>query len=824
VLAVFGAFELDTDAVELRRAGVAVPMEPKVFDVLVHLVRHRDRVVPKEELLDEVWGDRFVSESTLSSAIRHVRRVLGDDGAAQQYVKTAHGRGYRFVADVSRFVDDRGGPAAATAAPAGVRHNLPVDRTQLLGRDLDVSSIAGLLERHRVVTLLGMGGAGKTRLAVAVGKQVLDRFADGVWFVDLVPADDERSIDVAIAHTCGVALSPGAARSQLAGVLADRRSLVILDNAEHVRVALAATVDHLLEHTSAPSFLVTSREPLGVPGERLVRVGSLAVEPGGGGPAGELFVATAERFGVQVDPVDRDVVSRICGQLDGLPLAIELAAAQLRVLAPQVLADHLDLRFDLLRSPQSSGRSRHGSLVAVLEDTWALLDESERVLLGRLAAFPGPFAVSDVLDLCDDADRGDLIATLGGLVDHSLVVDTQGRGDWLRVLESVRAFTLSRTDRSAAAEVHAAWCLRRVGDRADRHVFDFGLAAWCSEHFDDLRVAEQHLASTGRSSESAVLTTATALAMHCDEGARAAAVLDRIDGHLRGIDDASLRARLHCTGAMAAMAARSPTGIAAHGAAAVVEGRRAGDPTVLAVALVLASWSTVLTDPAAALGMVEEASQLASASGDVRARDHADSYRAFHLAMQRRYDEALAQAAAVVERSPDLENGGQASFVAMVAWSACSVLEPLGAERYLSELLSRPSAEAPMWGNEVLAATLLASAGDDAGAARLTRHVHERLRRAGQDPLPDLLVPAAMLAHRRGDDDLAARLVRAVRDAERPTQSFQVTCAYRRLRDAVGVSEEDPLASATLDALGDQALAWIRSLRMDSGAPANDHW
>ena len=152
----FGGFELDTDAVELRDQGGPVTLEPRVFDVLAYLVRHRDRVVPKEELLDELWGGRFVSESALSSCIRHVRRVLGDDGAAQRFVRTAHGRGFRFVAPVSDTeagVRDVSRPAAAPDLSPPAAHNLPVDRTPLFGRDEAIAVTAGAVggapPRHR---------------------------------------------------------------------------------------------------------------------------------------------------------------------------------------------------------------------------------------------------------------------------------------------------------------------------------------------------------------------------------------------------------------------------------------------------------------------------------------------------------------------------------------------------------------------------------------------------------------------------------------------------------------------------------------------------
>jgi hypothetical protein len=520
-----------------------------------------------------------------------------------------------------------------------------------------------------------------------------------------------------------------------------------------------------------------------------------------------LFLSEAARLDVPVDPADLRTVRHICDQLDGQPLAIELAAAQLRVLGPRQLADRLDRRFELLRVPPGRFPDRHASLASVLDDTWTRLTPDERALLGRLTAFPGPFAVTDVEQL-DRGSGADVVSTLGRLVDHSLVSAAPGAPRRFRLLDTVRFFAQERTDQTQASDVHATWCLAQVGTDVDGHLFDFALAAWCGDHFDDLAVAAHHLLTAGRENDAARLTSATALAMHADEGARATSVLDRVDRLLVGIEDSELRARLHCTGAMAAMAARSPEGIAAHGHAAVSEARRAGDPKLVAVALVLASWSTTLTDADAALAMVEEATAIAA--GDRRACDHAAAYRAFHLAIQGRYDEAVAQAEAVIDGSPDGDEGGLGRFVAVVAWSACNVLaDPVVSTRYVDELLTRPTVASPMWGNEVLAATIHASAGDGPRCTRLVTKVRERLRRRGQDPLPDLLVPAATLAYRRGDGRRAARYLRAVRDADRPTQSFPVTCAYRRLRGAVDLGPAYASPPATLEQLGAEALTWM---------------
>lgn len=811
----FEEFHLDTTTFELRRDGEPVPLEPQVFDVLAHLVRHRDRVVSKEELLDEVWGDRFVSESALTSRIKHVRQALGDDGRVQRYVKTVHGRGYRFAAEVTTLEGPDGVPAEGSGLPAPpgsrlVPHNLPTDRTPLFGRDEAIPEVADLIGRHRLVSLLGIGGTGKTRLASAVGHHVLERFPDGVWFVDLVPAGDERAVETAVAHAAGLALSAGETRAQLAQLIASRTALFVLDNCEHVRDEVAATLDHLLEHTGAPRFLVTSREPLDLPDERRVNVEPLAVGDLSA-PAITLFLSSAERFGTTVAERDHPTVERICRHLDGLPLAIELAAAQLRLLRPDDVADRLDQRFELLRARRRPGRERHASLTSVLEDTWALLDPDEQELLGQLAAFPGPFDLLDVEELAGDLPPGAATRLLGQLVDRGLVVGASAEETRFRLLETVRLFVGQRTDTPGHAERHARWCLDRVGSSMQGHLYDFALATWCARHYDDIRAAERHLLEEGRVADAAMLVAGTALAMHVDAGARAADILLRLDAHLSRLDDPTTVARLRLTGVHAAMATRSPDLIAEHGRGAVRAAEASGDPALLAVALVLRSWSTIFADPARALKMVEEARELATSVGDASTRDQADSYRAFHLAMMHRYEEAVEQAEAVIERAPALD--GYGSWVAVVALTACdAVHRPERARRWIHKLLGAPSPDTVMWGTQVLCAAVHASNGNRAEALSLVETVHTRLAQAGQESLPDLLVPAAVLAHRLGDDARAARWLRAVRDAGRPTQSFPVTCVYHRTREIVGTVARSPIETHTLEEIGDEALAWMRAV------------
>ena len=800
----FAGFEVDTTTYELRRGADTIQLEPQVFDVLAHLVRHHDRVVTKEELLDTIWGDRFVSESALTSRIKLVRRALGDDGKRQELLQTVHGRGYRLIADVT-LLGDR--PAPATTDARG--HNLPVERTPLLGRDDELDQLTELIGSHRLVTLVGIGGVGKTRLATAAAWRVLDRYPDGVWFVDLVPTGDERGVETALAHDLGLALTSGDTRSQLSAVLSDRRSLIVLDNCEHVRREVVAVLDHLLAHTSGPTILATSREPLGLPEERRVTVGPLA---GGGwdAPAMRLFRHAAALVGVTVDDTDEHAVGRICRHLDGLPLAIELAAAQVRVMTPSDIADRLDRRFELLHEPERVANRRHTSLEAVLDDTWASLEQPERELAGVLAAFAATFDLADVEAVCGDCVAGGVARSLAALVDRSLVARLSDTEPRFRMLESVRLFADSRSDRSAVRALHADWCQRQLGSSMIHHLFDFDVANWCITHFDDVTAAERRLAAAGRHTDAAALLAGSALAMHCDTGARAAGVLAEIPRIVDHLDDPHMVARVHLTGVLCGMAIRSPAAIAEHSRAALAAAEVAGDDTLCAIALVHRSWHTVLSDADAALQEVEEALRLAERGGHAAVTNLAAAYRAYHLAWVRRYDDAIAQAEAVAGDPPWDDDQGQATFVAVTLLAACELASrPERAREWLTPLLSYPSPERPMWGNLVVGAAVLASVGEIPEAVHLTERVRTDLEAAGHDWLPDLLVPAIALALRQDDPDRARRWIRAARDTGRPTQSFQVTCAYRRLRQVAGIAQDPVLDGTSLEAIGEEAIAWM---------------
>jgi hypothetical protein len=388
-----------------------------------------------------------------------------------------------------------------------------------------------------------------------------------------------------------------------------------------------------------------------------------------------------------------------------------------------------------------------------------------------------------------------------------------------RLLETVRLFAADASARSEVLDDHATWCLAQVGDDFAAHLDDLDVAEWCTGHHHDIDAAERHLLGQGRTDDAARVRASTCMALHHDIGTRAADGLERIARLLPLVDDAALTARLHIAGAHAAMAARASGDIADHGAAAVIAAEAARDRALEATALVVQSWTTVFTDVDAAIDQVDRARRISDELDDPAGRDLADGYRAFHLIIARRYDEAIAAARAVVARTPADDVRRQSAFVARAALACCLALDCPDEVRATTEGLLRAMAlERPMWANQVLMATIHASSGDLPNAYAGIDLARRQQDAAGRESLPDLLVPAAVAAHRVGERDLARRWLRAVRDAGRPTQSFQATCLYRRAREAIGIADEAPGAGVTLDDIGAEAFDWIDSLAADGFA------
>ncbi len=277
----FNDCELDLDRVVLRRGGSDVPIEPQVFDVLQYLAEHRGEVVRKEELLDEIWGDRFVSESALTSRVKSARRAVGDDGTRQAVIRTVHGKGYEFVAEV-RVIDGPAGVDDTSAASDGSveesSHELPIALQRLIGRDEFLEELVAELGESRLITLVGSAGVGKTSLGMELARAVASHYVDGVFVVELVTVDDRDAAYASVAGALGVNTGLGLSiEDAIVDVLRARNALLLLDNCEHLVEPVAELVERILRSAPRVSIVATSREPLAVMGEHVRPVAPLPV-------------------------------------------------------------------------------------------------------------------------------------------------------------------------------------------------------------------------------------------------------------------------------------------------------------------------------------------------------------------------------------------------------------------------------------------------------------------------------------------------------------------------------------------------------------------
>jgi predicted ATPase/DNA-binding winged helix-turn-helix (wHTH) protein len=474
----FGNFEWRPNERQLLRDGAALPLGARAYDVLAALIERRDRTVSKSELFDIVWPDLVVEENNLQVQVSGLRKLLG-----AQAIATIPGRGYRFTLPSA----DQPTRAAPDAAPqVGQQSSQPPAAGRLIGRDADLSTVIALLQEHAVLTIVGAGGIGKTRLAHAAMARADALYPDGRWWVELAALNDASLIPATIATALVLALPPGRPPlDALATALAARRGLLVLDNCEHLADGAAGLVDVLRARAPGVRLLVTSQESLKCTDEHVFRLGSLALPPPQhadgvtGFGAVDLFVerarAVAPSFQLASDNVG--AVVDICRRLDGIPLAIELAAARVPMLGVQGLHARLNHMFSLLTGVSRVTLRRHQTLRAALEWSHDLLSGDERALLRRLGVFNGGFALEMAQQVASDdhMDEWQVLDLLGQLIDKSLViVEGDDAAPRYRLLEPTRAFALEQL---AAAGESAAWL-----DRHARAVLDwatrFDLGRW----------------------------------------------------------------------------------------------------------------------------------------------------------------------------------------------------------------------------------------------------------------------------------------------------------------------------------------------------------
>ena len=505
----FGPFHLLPNRRALSAKGRNVPLGGRPFDLLVALVEHRDRILSKEELKALVWPDALiVLDHTVVVTLASVRKALASEASAVRFVGTVAGRGYRFLAPVQ---SEETGPDLDTIEPASptqlgspAANPWPAVQDRLVGREAELATLLARLPTARLVTLWGPGGIGKTRLAIAAAAEAAAYYPDGIWFVELAPLGTPLLVVETLAALFGLAEGSGRAVEDIVTTfLRAKRLLLVLDNCEHLIEESARLAEVIIARCPWVTILATSRERLLIGGEWVYRVPPLATpsetqsvsaaEASGFG-AVRLFVerARASHSDFALTAETTSTVCEICRRLDGLALAIELAAGGLDLMSPADLLMQLDTQIKAPVGRSRTKASRHRTLQSALDWSYGLLATAERSLLRRLSVFTSSFTLEAARAIAPDlaAQSADIVELLFALVDKSLVLPQNGHNGTsrFRLLESTRAYGKSKLD---PAERQASF------DRLARYLVGFyrqGERAWLTTSTDEwLRTYEPDL-------------------------------------------------------------------------------------------------------------------------------------------------------------------------------------------------------------------------------------------------------------------------------------------------------------------------------------------
>lgn len=460
----FGNAQLRPQQRELLVDGKQRQVGARAFDLLLTLVERRDRVVRKDELLDCVWPGVVVEENNLQVHISSLRKLLGPHAIA-----TVAGRGYRFTASLDSSA------RAPVAPPAPAAGNLPAQAPVLYGRNRELQQLQSIAQTHRILTIVGPGGIGKTVLAHALAHDLAGAFPDGVWLAELATVAEPTLVPAVVAGVLRHDLEHGGVQ-ELARNISGRHLLLVLDNCEHLPQAASELVWALYRDAPHLHVLATSREPLKLAGEHVFRLNGLEVPvpdatAAQGTGAIELFEARvrAADASFALGPGDLSAAAEICRHLDGIPLAIEFAAARVPLFGVCGLREQLDERFRVLTRGTRLAQPRHQTLHAALEWSFTLLDVDQQAVFRRLGVFAGSFGLDSAKLVGGGAaiDEWRVLDHLGDLVDKSLVVAESGEVPRYRLLETTRAFALGKL--ADAGEVEAA---RRLHAHAMLQLFE----------------------------------------------------------------------------------------------------------------------------------------------------------------------------------------------------------------------------------------------------------------------------------------------------------------------------------------------------------------
>jgi predicted ATPase/DNA-binding winged helix-turn-helix (wHTH) protein len=458
-----GQWQVHLGRRELLASGITVPIGSRAFGIIEVLVQSANELVTKDELMRRVWSGVTVDENTLAVHISAIRKALGRDRAM---LRTASGRGYRLLGNW-RFWQHTSTTALVAStttrtSEGSVPNNLPHLVTRLVGRATAVQRVRDLASAYRVVTLTGPGGIGKTTLALEAARGLLAGFNDGGWLVELASLSNPALVPSTVANALGLTLSGEVSVEAVARAIGTKHVLLVLDNCEHLIDAAALLVDCFVRLCPHTSILATSREILSIDGEAIYRVRPLDVPaPGQAAPANilghsavELFIARADALDARFSLHGEDLasVAAICRHLDGIPLAIEFAAAAVATLGIAQVASGLRYRFTLLTQGRRTALARQKTLRATLDWSYRLLSDMEQRLLRRLSVFPAGFTPEAVAAVMEDFTWPASLDGIASLVTKSLIVRDQTETDsrW-RLLETIRAYAAEKLVENAEA-------------------------------------------------------------------------------------------------------------------------------------------------------------------------------------------------------------------------------------------------------------------------------------------------------------------------------------------------------------------------------------
>lgn len=474
----FGPFRLLPAERRLERDGESVRLGGRALDLLIFLVAHAGEINSSRAILESVWQGVNVEESSLRFHVKNLRKILGDPQPGMTYVRNVPGRGYCFVAPVEEVATK--GASKSSSPSIGVKTNLPARGSSIVGRSDSIEALSRELMKRRLVTIAGPGGIGKTTLAIATAEALRTRFGEAVFFVDLAPIENPMLVVSTLVSVLGVALR---ADDPIAGVvdfLRDKRGLIVLDNCEQVIESVARLADAIVRDAIGAHILVTSREPLQIAGERVHRLMPLECPPAKadisaadamGYAAVQLFVdrATASVSDFSLDEALAPAAAEICRRLDGIPLAIELAAARVEFFGVSALATGLQDMFAVLTKGRRLALPRHQTLRATLDWGHNLLSPTEQAVLRRVAIFRAAFSLESALSVVvgPEITFENAVNAMGNLVGKSLMsVDGKSGTAQYRLLEATRLYAAEKL----AASNEGSETARR---HAERHLWLF---------------------------------------------------------------------------------------------------------------------------------------------------------------------------------------------------------------------------------------------------------------------------------------------------------------------------------------------------------------